>query len=296
MMYDRSMLKIILLLLLISSPLMAQSKATVDPSFGKISEECGVRNAKKHVWIFKQWHLAPSINTHVENANPPQRENQRAIFQQLENWVDKKSIDTVYAEGCTGEITENFSKAYNGWTYKNLADQANDKDYDEIVTLIPLKLKAKYNDKLKVLCGDDESVIQKQNESLSDARGTVGFLTRIEQLRNDPVRVKIYVEKAAEMDRLPKGSSIDKVLKKLNEDLKDEIGKVQGGIDQRNESFVKNLVQNDASESVLVVGGLHAKGLVDLLKKKGIDCTVVEPKGYRTEDEKLFNVSELNHK
>jgi hypothetical protein len=293
------MSKMIILILFVSFTGFARganpSKSVVDPSLGVIVEECEVKDAKRHVWIFKQWHLAPSVNTHIENANPPQRENQRAIFQQVEKWVDKSDITTIYAEGCSGEITEHFPKTFNGWDFKTLEDRAKDKNFDEIVTLIPLKLKAKYHDKVKVQCADDESVIQKQNESLSDARGTVGFLTRIEQLKGNPQRVKIYVEKAAEMDHLPKGSSMDRVVKKLNEDLKTEVGLVQLGIDKRNESFAKSIAQG-SSESVLVVGGLHAKGLVELLKKKEIDCTVIEPKGYRSEDEKIFNVSERDRK
>jgi len=190
----------------------------------------------------------------------------------------------------TGEITDNYAQAFNGWNIKDLGAISKEKNYDEIVTLIPLKIKGKYHDKVKVYCADDEKIIQKQNSSLSDARGSIGFLTRIEQLKNDPTRLKPFLAKAIELDHLPANSSADTVIKKLTSDLKEEIEKVKKGIDERNQVFFKAIKNNQAQDSALVVGGLHAEGIVKLLKEGQIDCTVVEPKGYRADDEKIFSV------
>jgi len=134
---------------------ISSGDVVLDSSLGKSVSQCHSSSDKaKKVWIFKQWHLAPSVDTHSRGSQLPQQENQRAIFQQIEKWVEKGDVTTVYSEGCAGELGESFSKKFNGWTLKDLSAAAKDKDFDDIVTLIPMKVKAKFQDKVHVHCAD----------------------------------------------------------------------------------------------------------------------------------------------
>jgi hypothetical protein len=267
----------------------------VNLAFGKVIEKCAVKNPKSHVWIFKQWHLGPNVNTRKQQSDLPQAENQTAIFDQIDEWVKNKNLKVIYSEGCSGEINENFTRVFNGWTLKDLTAVSDSKDYDKIISLIPLKIKAKYRDQVSVYCADDDTLINKQNGALSDARGNLGFLGRIEQYKGDPQKVKPFLEKIIELDHLPQGSTPEVALKKIKSDIKENISQAFDGINQRNEKFA-SAVKPDLGDSALVVGGLHAKGLVELFKKKNIDCSVVEPKGYHSEDEKVISELEPSRK
>jgi hypothetical protein len=264
--------------------------------FGKVVGQCDTKDPKKHVWIFKQWHLGPTVNTSQKSEEWPQKANQTAIYKQIKKWVEARNFNTIFSEGCSGEITDKFIPSFNGWNFKSLESKAQSASYDDIVTLIPLKIKAKYKDQVHVFCGDDEGIIKKQGEALSDARGNAGFLRRIKEFHDDSKRAKPYLDKVIELDHLSPDATVDEAIKKLKKDLSEEVSIIKKGIDDRNKSFV-SAIKKGPSESALVVGGIHAQGIMDLLKKSGIDCTVIEPMGYRSDDEKaILNFLESDHK
>jgi hypothetical protein len=232
--------------------------------------------------------VAPATDDRYESQSVvPQKENQSAIYHQLDKWIAKGEVDTVFSEGCTGEIDDKFPKAYNGWTLKDLTAKAGDKNYDDIVTLVPLKLEAKYGAKLKTLCADDEALIKEHNLAFSDARGTIGFLTRLTEFRFVPEKLKPYFEKVKSVYKLPPDTSIDNGIKALKEDLKKTIVQIDDVFAKRDKNFVEAIKKNADKSSAFVVGGAHTAAIVDLLKKEKIDCTVVQPTGYSLDEEKL---------
>jgi hypothetical protein len=282
--------------LLVCVECVASGSAEINTSLGQVVGQCKPTGEnQKRVWIFKQWHLDPKVDTHKGGAQMPQLQNQQAIFQQIDSWIKDKTLDTVFSEGCSGEIGPGFSKKYNGWGYDDLASASREKDFDAILTLIPLKLKAKFGNKIHVLCADDDGLIDKQNHSFSDIRGILGFLTRLDQFKSDPERAKPYLKTVIQLYHLPETTTVGEATQKLSRDFKTTLSDIERELDDRNRKFAENLTKNP-TESAFVVGGLHAKGLVKLLEEKNRNCTVVEPKGYNPGDEKAIEELEAKLK
>lgn len=266
----------------------------VDPTLGEVVARCGPGAGKKpvsaptaervqEVWVFKQWHLAPQVDTRdLARARAlPQAANQASIYRQLDAWIRAKSLTTVLAEGCAGELTRKSDLRFNGWGIDELAKASADPGYAaDVVTHVPLKLEAKHGKALRTACADDLALMKENAMALSDARGIVGFMSRIEQHRNDPARVKTYLEGVTRLYHLPAGSSPDAALARLGMELRNAIGRARAAIDRRNEIAVDAALADPASRVALVFGGLHAEGIQALLEKKGVRCAIVEPVGY----------------
>lgn len=282
------------------SPLVsAASDLAPDPKLGRIVAQCKppASATAKHVWIFKQWHLAPSVNTKAppSQAQPiPQEKNQTAIYRQLDQWIEKDQIREIYAEGCSGELTEASDFSFNGWTFDDLKQKAAETSYAEIVTHIPLKLEAKFGSKLRTRCGDDLALLKSNDLAFSDARGTLGFLTRISQYKNDPVRVKTYLEGAIELYRLPKSATPEKAIARLKSALKSAIGRIKESVEKRNATLIKAIRSSDETKVAVVFGGIHANGIVKQLEAAGIGCSVVSPVGYEDDESKLLEQLETS--
>jgi hypothetical protein len=275
---------ILLLALLVSINSFALE---INPNLGKVVDQCSVKNSTKHVWIFKQWHLSPGVDT-TKVKVVPQEENQTAIFEQLDQWIKDKGMHTIISEGCSGFIDEKFSQKFNGWNYASLEKISSTENFKNIVTLVPLKLEAKYNKKIQVPCGDDENLIKEQSLAFSDARGSVGFLIRLKQFKEKPDQAKPYLENVIKLDHLPEKTSLDEGVKHLQEDLKKSVIKIKEGFEKRNAKFVATIKSQSDTDMALVIGGIHGKALVSLLNEANIDCTVIEPKGYHSDDEKIL--------
>ncbi|MBC7693745.1 MAG: hypothetical protein H7222_18410 [Methylotenera sp.] len=274
------------------SQALGASPVKLDPAFGKAVAECSSpasKTSKQHVWFFEQWHLAPDVVTKdTENfVEPPQTKNQVAIYQQLDQWITAGQLRTIYAEGCMGEISHGSKLKFNGWTLPDLEKIAKYPDYVRVMTSIPLKLEAKHGKNLSTLCGDDESLIKESNLAFSDARGTLGFILRLEQYRNDPTRAKNYLDGVVERFKLPKTTTVDQAIHMLKTELKSAVARAQAGLEKRNQSLVqtiaKTLSKSKDTDIAVIFGGLHAAGVLKLLEEKGLGCTVVEPVGYPTD-------------
>ena len=72
--------------------------------------DCRNGQGDKHVLVVKQWHLPPTTVTKGFKEKYPQEMNQTEIFNALEERIKKKKLDLVIAEGCEGEIDENFKR------------------------------------------------------------------------------------------------------------------------------------------------------------------------------------------
>lgn len=267
-------------------PVYGVAKPSLNDSLGKQTQTCEPKSqsSKKHVWIFQQWHLSPSVNT---QKNPekkhPQQENQTAIYTQIDQWVSQGLIDLVLAEGCEGEINHQFSKVFNGWSMKGLKSKSKTPQFKEIISHVPMKLEAKYQAKLKTVCADDDSLIKKQNLALSDARGALGFLTRIDQYKNNPQKSKGYLEGVRDVYQLSSIPSPKTASQILIKKIRASIKGFKNIIHLRNKKAVEIIQTSKESEQVLVIGGIHAHGLVAQLEKLNMACTVVEPRGFRND-------------
>src|SRR4051794_28584813 len=110
---------LILLGLLLTSSAHASSVPQVNPLWGKETFQCHAKDAAgaKRVWIFKQWHPAPEVNTRdlTKAKALPQRENLEFIYRQLDSWIRDGKLGALVAEGCSGEITPASNLRVNGW-------------------------------------------------------------------------------------------------------------------------------------------------------------------------------------
>ncbi len=255
-------------------------------SMNKVAS-CEAAKDAKMVLVIKQWHLPPTTITKSFKEKYPQERNQTAIYQHLNLAVKRKKLQLVLAEGCEGEINSEFKTAFNGWTVEHLKKQAQSRGFDKILTNIPLKLEARHGDRLLTVCGDNDALIQEGNLRLSNLRGWMGFWSRLSE-PSDAEKTKLYVESAASLLKVPAETSLPELQVKIKERLKDDLGLFAKSLNQRNDSFVKNLEGKDFKTAAIVIGGLHANDLKEKLQTAGYACEVYEPPGYNREDENLI--------
>jgi hypothetical protein len=285
------MLILSLIVALGSGSVFASLAPDLDSQFGKVSARCAASDGKPRVWIFKQWHANAALDTHdrAKGKDLPQAANQAAIFRQLDRWVSAGKIGTVVAEGCAGELTRESQTRFNGWNAHELESESGKSGYaDEIVSSVPLKLEARYGGRVRTLCGDTDALIRENLLAFSDARGIVGFLTRLEQHKNDPVRAKTYLDGVIELYKLPADTSLQQSVVRLNTELRKAVARIHAAIDKRNESAMRAILDSGAQQIAVVYGGMHAAGLKALLEKRGAACEVVEPAGYQNDEGALL--------
>jgi hypothetical protein len=272
-----------------ATPTEYAEELSLNPEWGKPVSVCQSGSASSaRVWFFKQWHLAPSIKTtDIEKSKSlPQYDNQSAIYGQLNAWISAGKLKTVVAEGCGGSL--NYVH-FNGWDLTALKAASSSKSYDSILTSIPLKLEAKYGDKIHTLCGDDEALIKQNSLAFSDARGELGFLTRLVQNQNNPDRAKLYLDGVIDLYHLPAGTTIPQAIARLKLELQKSVDQVEQGIQKRNEHLADVISAAPHDSNIAVVfGGAHAPGVERLLEKKGMNCTIVEPSGYQDDETQLL--------
>ncbi len=261
----------------------------LDNQLGKIVGSCQNKKSAKHVWLFKQWHLGAKINTKESPTPRAQDENQTAIYQQVESWIKANELFDIIAEGCTGEITVGFTPVFHGWSFSDLSIASTQNNYEKIDAHVPLKIKAKYKDAIQVICGDREDLIQETLLAFSDARGSLGFFTRL----SDPSKGKKYLAAAIGIYNMPLNTKLDQAKARALQELKISIDRAKAALLKRNENIVATLIKSSSKEDVVIFGGVHATGIIELLNQKGISCDVVEPKGYQNDEVALLERLEL---
>jgi hypothetical protein len=263
------------------------TKHTKERAVLKKVAACETPNPAKTVLIVKQWHLAPTTVTKGFREKYPQERNQTAIFRALADKIKAKKLQLVVAEGCEGEINADFKTAFNGWDYQSLHKISQTRNYDKILTSVPLKLEARYTDKIRTLCGDDAKLIREGNLRLSNLRGWMGFWTRLHETYVDD-KGKLYADTASDLLKIPRSTPVDKILSAIRGRLKDEITAFDKSLAARNDAFVKVLRDQDFETAAVVVGGLHALDLKTKLQAAGLGCEVLEPPGYQAQNEELL--------
>jgi len=243
-----------------------------------------------HVWIFKQWHLPPNLNTFpISDKSLPQFQNQRAIYSQIYQWVKKGLVTAVYAEGCEGPIDKDFPLAFNGWDFDRLSRMVDLPDYGDILSHVPLKLKVKFGKQLQVQCADSMGLIRDNQEYLSKSRGLLGFYARIKQFRkSDPKKANYYLAGVRQALSLKEDISMDEAIPILKSELQKSIRHFREGLEIRNLQMVKSMIHNKSANIALVVGAAHANGLLPLLNDAKISCTILKPRGLMDESAELI--------
>lgn len=248
-------MKFLTILLLISSAFAAEKSANASD--------------KKKVALLPQWHLRAKqkILDLNEARKLPQYSNQLSIYLVIKEWVEEKRVDVVVAEGCEGEITKDTNLNFNGWNYWSLFGRKDLDDYQDIMTHIPLKIEAKYQDKVKTICGDSLELIKKHQLILSDMTGATGYLYRLKQYR-EKGDTKSFERYKKSYEGLVKKklkypiAFIDKKLKELEKQEKQMLI-------ERNKKFVEVINYSKANKFAIVLGARHMKDLEQRLKDAG---------------------------
>jgi hypothetical protein len=254
----------------------------------KTEDKSPTLEPNKTVLLIKQWHLPPTTITKGFKERYPHETNQSAIYRYLNERVRTHYVDMIVGEGCQGEIDENFAVKFNGWDLESLRKISQQKNFDRVLTHIPLKIEARHQDGIRTFCADDESLIQEGNLRLSNLKGWLGYLSRLSDDQADKDKLALYSESASNLLKIEKEIAIPDLLKLIREKMREELNAFKKSIEERNQVVVKTLNEQSFTRAALVIGGLHAKDLQNKLELAGFDCEVLEPPGYGEEDEKLF--------
>lgn len=216
------------------------------------------------VTVYKYWHLGQDIDTtNILNAKKLQQyQNQRQVYVQVDRLLAQGKHPLIIAEGCEGEIDHNFTKSFNGWNYLELKARLKNPNYADILTLVPLKLEVKYQDKIRTVCGD-------QGELIAETAGTFDRLGE---------ELKALSAAKGEKNKAEMKKHIEASLKLIDQ-IKALIGK-------RNQAFLKVILAHLKEDPLVILGGGHLEGVTDLMyAQKKIAFKVVETPGYPQEDE-----------
>lgn len=240
------------------------------------------------VMIVKQWHLAPRTITKGFKEKYPQEKNQSSIYIALADRIKHKRLDLLLAEGCEGEINDEFTTAFNGWDISALKKQAQTRAFERILSHVPMKLEARFGDKIRTLCGDDNQLIQEGLVRLSNMRGWAGFYNRLTEVTDDPERQKLFAESAARVLKVDLEMPIAELVPKIKEKLAEELEGFGKTLTARNDRFIKTLQTETFKSAAIVIGGLHVEDLKAKVEEAGFRCEVMEPRGYSRDDENVI--------
>lgn len=262
----------------------------LNPEWAKEVGQCA-GTGQSQIWLFKQWHLSPGTQSRdeLQAKSLPQMANQRAIFLQLNRWIQAGQVKTVIGEGCEGELNTGVALRFNGWSINDLSLRALQTQYEDVVSHVPMKLEALHDKSVDTWCGDSEKLMREHSLAFSDARGMAGFIGRIQEFQNDPEKVQSYVESVTKLFQLKKNQTVESVLQELKRRLRQKVDRIEQLFSERNEAFLKVIKARSSKPLAVVIGGMHVADLQAKLEKNKLSCTVVEPVGYASGDEKLIS-------
>ncbi len=254
----------------------AQGKALVS-KIGSCKSEKGAPK----VLLVKQWHLAPTTITKGFRERYPQERNQTAIFIYLADKAKHKKIDLVVGEGCEGEINDGFTTKFNGWDLASLKqNRPNTRKFERILTHVPMKLEARFNDRLLTVCGDNEKLIQEGNLRLSNLRGWAGYHSKLSDPALAEDKKKMFAEAAINLLKVDQSTPIEKLISLIQDKISEELDLFKKSLNERNDSFVKTLQSYPFKTAAVVIGGLHIQDLKSKVEAAGFGCDIIEPVGY----------------
>jgi hypothetical protein len=239
------------------------------------------------ITLIKQWHASPStVTTDVTASRDlPQYKNQREIYDYLVSEIESKGEITLLVEGCQAEVPVEFGfTAVNGWSYELLKGYSSRRDYADVITALPLKLKAKYPHQVKAICADDLNLITAHQRALSDAKGNLGFYIRLTEVKPGTTMFQRYHQALEEAHRIKTSNPVEAALKQGRQDLTN----FRKYLSERNAIFLKLLVKFRHENPILIVGGLHTEELMEELTLAQIETTLIIPDDYPSESERIL--------
>ncbi len=259
----------------------SQSPLLADPKAGTLEVSPGHGT---QIVIVPQWHLSPRASTRKTQATLPQAQNQIAIYDQLAEWIAAGQLHSVIVEGCEGEIKDGFPATFNDWNLKDL-QALSASQLEPVLTQVGLKLKARFGEKIQVLCGDDLALVQRHQMILSDLNGLFGFKARIAQLKSDPTKQKNYINGARQILKLPLSTASDGVLLALEQDLQTKLAEFEKVLEMRNAAFVKT-AKSALKPTAIVIGAVHVDDLQAQLGPQ--DIAIFHPLGLIGDESELI--------
>jgi len=245
-------------------------------------------NKEKELIIIKQWHIDANINTGDINHSLkfPQHINQKDIYLFLKNKIKQGSINAIIAEGCEGEIKKDSKLVFNSWDLNKLNNLNNKEDLENVLAHVPLKLKAKFKDKVKVFCGDNNDLIKEHQVALSNIRGYYGYYIRLNQYKGkNKKEYNVYLKSLENIEK----QEIKEPIQYLVDKIKINFEKYNEILKERNSYFVELIKANrNKYNQALVIGGMHYDDLVNKLKDHNIKYTSYIPSGYDKNVENLL--------
>jgi hypothetical protein len=243
--------------------------------------------SKPKVTIIKQWHLSPHESTKDIEASKklPQYENQINIYNTSLDLIEKGS-EVVIAEGCE-KVDTFYKSSFNGWDLGALKTTDKLVGIQSVLAPVPLKLKARLGDKIEIVCGDNDKIIKQNNLAFSDLKGYVNFYQRLMEYKNkDQKSYDKYRKALNNIVDIKEGQ--DAIIIARNLALK-SLALFQKHIEDRNLYFLKKIIDHRGENPILIVGGLHVKGIAAKLKEAELDFEIIEPKGYPKEEDRLID-------
>lgn len=244
-------------------------------------------SGKNKVYIIKQWHLSPNeVTTDIlKSKSLPQYDNQIDIYRKTQKLL-KGDSKVVIAEGCEGEIDENFSLKFNGWKMDDLIQRRDLSDFEEIMAPVPMKIKAKLGKEVKVICGDSNEYIKKNNLAFSDTKAFSGFFQRLFYYQNNNQKnYEKYLKAFKEVVDIEEGDDPVGIAKQKAIDSLNRFGQ---HLETRNLFFLKKVLKHIKSNPILIIGGLHVPGIIKELKEGNIEYEVITPSDYPKDEGKIF--------
>ena len=239
------------------------------------------------VTIIKQWHASATTSTLDIAAAKlmPQYANQKEIYDHLAKPLNEGKRLLLLAEGCQAEkkIDLSFNKKFNGWSMPLLSKARDSQNYGDILTALPMKLKAKYPTLVTVICADDQKLMKMNQTAFSDARGFIGFFLRLKEHQNDPKKYAVYHRALEEAQR----KKIDDPMEFSREQAIESINHFKTLIEMRNQLFLAAIVKYLPHRPTVIIGGLHAQGLMNMLSDNQVPAEILTPVAYPISSEAL---------
>src|SRR5690606_3577341 len=192
--------------------------------------------------------------------------SQVELYRVLVKKIEKGEINTIIAEGCEKEMTSEFKESFNGWNMEMLRQFKADKNFEEILAPVQMKLKVKFPE-LKVICGDDLQLTKENQLSLSEVQGHLNFLNAlIQNYRKDYKKYLLYKENYKAVNSL-KNFPIHPILY-AKEEVSKNLKSFFEIINLRNDSFIKSIkkINNAEAKIAIIIGKIHTKDLQEKLK------------------------------
>ena len=248
---------------------------------------CDQKEQLGKITIIKQWHLSAQTNTLDIEASKKrlQYTNQMDIYHFVSEQISSGKSKVVIAEGCEGEISDDFKLVYNGWSLAKLKQAAKQKNFEHIMAPVALKIKAKFPD-TKVVCGDHDQLIKENLRAASDLRGFTGFYTKMSDAREkNKKRFNAYADQLQKL--YPEHTPKDPVEFALGQ-AKASLDKFQQIIQQRNTSFFKTASKYYQDNPIIIIGGLHVADLEKRFTIAKKTYEVLVPAGYANDEQGLI--------